>query len=695
MSGAPGENKSHKRGRLSRSGQLTIATTTRVGVNSMMKCFAGLLTLFLLSPYVIGQDGDVAKRIYNASQESVFLIYMNDSKGEPQALGSAFVVAPRTLVTNAHVVREGSPVLAVGPVRIPITVISRDLENDLAVLSVGVDLTSKVLPLSGSLASPGERVFAIGNPEGLEKTISEGLVSGIRRIDQRTLLQITSPISPGSSGGPVLDSQGRVVGVAVGMLTDGQNLNFAVPSSYVRELLSHKVQGTREPTHSDISQLSTLVAKVAAEGYTQEAESPYQKDIASLDELTREFLNRSTSESDLEKFSCLGVKQWTILDQAIEATRKLNSIKGSSENVSLLAYLLTQKADFDGVIAAVSEAGSAEASKAKTDQASILSEIISLASKASLGNKTTPLYTFALAKAKKMQGDYASALSLNQGVLPHISNVCGLDLRSDIYRDLVFVADKLGRAPEAENWFRRLASEYTPSEWDWDEEGDRRDAAKDYAAAADANERAASANENLSIDYCWAAREAYDIANDNGERVLTDGRKCIDSSVKNTSEPRAKRFREQLPIVYQLMSTVLENRGVHVPALEYIKESLSARPSDPQSLFEEGMIYKGMGRYSECISAAQAAIAASDGRFGWMHFGLGNCFFEARDWTSAAASFKIAADYDKTDAASAFNLALCYERQGFSVDAKFWFAEALKRNPSVDLRAKILDAMKG
>ena len=82
----------------------------------------------------------------------------------------------------------------------------------------------------------GETVYAIGSPVGLEGTFSNGIVSGFRNVGEQRLIQITAPISPGSSGGPVTNSKGAVVGVAVATLKDGQNLNFAVPSNYLSQL---------------------------------------------------------------------------------------------------------------------------------------------------------------------------------------------------------------------------------------------------------------------------------------------------------------------------------------------------------------------------------------------------------------------------------------------------------------------------
>ncbi|HKV42658.1 MAG TPA: serine protease [Blastocatellia bacterium] len=90
---------------------------------------------------------------------------------------------------------------------------------------------------AGSLAV-GDEVYAVGNPKGLEGTFSQGIVSSIRHDKQIDLIQITAPISHGSSGGPVLDDHGRVIGVAVGSLVEGQALNFCIPSSYLEPMIA-------------------------------------------------------------------------------------------------------------------------------------------------------------------------------------------------------------------------------------------------------------------------------------------------------------------------------------------------------------------------------------------------------------------------------------------------------------------------
>ncbi len=117
----------------------------------------------------------------------------------------------------------------------------RDSKHDLVLIAVDGDNARALTLEKGSKEGVGDTVFAVGNPQGLEGTFSTGIISGIRQFGPDSLLQITAPISPGSSGGPVLNSEGRVVGVAVATFKEGQNLNFAIPSSYLQDLLGREM----------------------------------------------------------------------------------------------------------------------------------------------------------------------------------------------------------------------------------------------------------------------------------------------------------------------------------------------------------------------------------------------------------------------------------------------------------------------
>src|SRR5207302_348192 len=93
------------------------------------------------------------------------------------------------------------------------------------------------LRVARELPSVGAHAVVIGAPEGLTNTVSDGIISAVRILDGQRLLQLTAPISPGSSGGPVLNMDGEVVGVSVLHLAEGQNLNFAVAAADIRAML--------------------------------------------------------------------------------------------------------------------------------------------------------------------------------------------------------------------------------------------------------------------------------------------------------------------------------------------------------------------------------------------------------------------------------------------------------------------------
>src|SRR5207245_9313707 len=154
--------------------------------------------------------------------------------------GTGFLVSPNgLLVTNMHVVRGAVRTqvrLMNGRTYPVLRTVNCDSVKDIAILKIdGRGLPSVTWGNSGAV-NVGARVYVVGNPRGLENTISEGLLSGTRDVGAYRLLQISAPISPGSSGSPVFDRAGRVIGVAVSTLEGGQNLNFAVPANYVGRL---------------------------------------------------------------------------------------------------------------------------------------------------------------------------------------------------------------------------------------------------------------------------------------------------------------------------------------------------------------------------------------------------------------------------------------------------------------------------
>lgn len=148
------------------------------------------------------------------------------------------------IVSNYHVLesaRFAEVKLQGNKVYRDVFLVGSDKKKDLAVIRIRA-ANLPVAPLGDSTkVKIGEKVIAIGNPLGYERTVSDGIISGIREKDGMKYLQITTPISPGSSGGALLNMYGEVVGItSMGYFDFAQNLNFAVPINYVHSLLKIK-----------------------------------------------------------------------------------------------------------------------------------------------------------------------------------------------------------------------------------------------------------------------------------------------------------------------------------------------------------------------------------------------------------------------------------------------------------------------
>ena len=198
-------------------------------------------------------DSAASRSIIASAAEAVLTIIVYDGAGNQKAQGSGFILATDGLAaTNFHVLAGAQRATAecCNGRKFEIDSIEGvNSDEDLVVFQLhetGIDGTLHNLPTvtldtTGDV-SVGEKVIAIGSPQGLENTVSDGIVSAIRSDKSVRYLQITSPISPGSSGGPVLNASGKVIGIATMQMPEGQNLNFAISSEYLQGLLDQHLQ---------------------------------------------------------------------------------------------------------------------------------------------------------------------------------------------------------------------------------------------------------------------------------------------------------------------------------------------------------------------------------------------------------------------------------------------------------------------
>lgn len=177
--------------------------------------------------------------LFRTLSPSVWRVATTDAAGRPIASGSAVVIGAGLLVTNCHVLKGASAVaVRQGAQSVAARLAHADPERDLCELAAP-DLKSTPVPIATEQPQVGQRIYTIGSPRGLDATLSDGLVSGLRRDAAGNLvyIQISAPISPGSSGGGLFDVDGRLLGItSAGVAGEAQNLNFARPAAQIPEI---------------------------------------------------------------------------------------------------------------------------------------------------------------------------------------------------------------------------------------------------------------------------------------------------------------------------------------------------------------------------------------------------------------------------------------------------------------------------
>lgn len=178
------------------------------------------------------------EEIYTQALPSVMTLEVENTAGQ-HFVGSAFLgLRDGMAVTAWHVVHDAQRVEARFADGRRVTVaglVDKNEEHDLALLQLGAG-GHPGLAVGPGTPRVGSRVYVVGTPKGLDFSLSEGLISQIREVDGIQYYQLSSPISPGDSGGPVLNDQGRVVGVISWRKATAQNVGFAIPSADLARL---------------------------------------------------------------------------------------------------------------------------------------------------------------------------------------------------------------------------------------------------------------------------------------------------------------------------------------------------------------------------------------------------------------------------------------------------------------------------
>lgn len=631
------------------------------GMRRSLSTVAVLLTLVIS---VAAQDSSVGRELYARASGDVFLLKVSVATGEDVALASGFLIGKGKILTNAHVVNKGAVYVQFGSVRVATTLERIDAVNDLALLSIAADVTVEPLKLAASDPRPGETVFAITNPEGLEKTISQGVVSAARIVDGHPVLQITAPISHGSSGGPILNSAGEVVGVAVGTIAEGQNLNFAVPASVVRAFLASPASTNKRSVEDLLKNARRVSDEQGQEKYSQDAVSPWQAKERELKGILNNAYEAAGTNVPLLADVAQSAQAMSEYGVAVQAADRAYQLRPDTETRLALSQVLNASVIFeqDDNIRVPALARSETLARTVVD-----------------GNKkpTTAMYD-RLANVLEDEGKHEESLRYFRLVLATASP----SERPDFLRGIVRQSTD---DTEVDRAFGALQKELSLNGYDWRTRGKWLDGRKRFSEAGTAYALAAQLS-HAYTDWCEAAGSAF-LAN-NEDNSLTYSRTCIEQgSTKKGAEASLKD-------AHYIIGNILVRRGVYAEALSHAQDSiaLGANKGPEYSVLAKALL--GLQRSQEAIIAATEAIRLSDGKYAADHFDLGRAYFKTENWQLAVQSFEKAAELDKQDTAAPYNVALCYIRLGYNRDAATWYEEVLRRNPNYPEKADLQERIK-
>jgi tetratricopeptide (TPR) repeat protein len=595
------------------------------------------------------------EQVYKTAAAVTFLLEVSDSSGSVVATGTGFLISPTEILTNAHVASKGTISVRIGSTGIMCSVKRLDIVNDLAICEIAARNDARPLVLAPADPMPGATVFALGNPLGLENTITQGLFSGIRELEGRRVAQISAAISTGSSGGPILNTEGQIVGVAVLFLRDGQALSFAVPLGVVREFVSGGPSAA--DTTSDMSR---------ARAWRIERNALHPKE-PKWSELDTRF--RTMVEDLIYRTEDIGLlnELYDLADPSsnlpAEAARKVLRIAKTPTREMMLRLA-------EALYAAGHEPGPSPALQEAEDAAS---RAVDLASEHDAAADLSLLADIQLRAGKTLPA-HSTLLKASTLAKPNTPETARIFMR------LFRTSRDLNQVSEAERWFKKAASTAAVDVWDWAR----------YAEFLNGRLRfseAAAAWMNAFKDAGWyryicEASSSYYFANDFDDG-LTASRKCINLA----SEPNAM---AHLVEAHNRVSDMLHQRGVYDEAANHARQAVTLDPSNAFAHLHLADALVSQRRFTEAIATAKTALRLADGKYSSMHFVLGRAYFGLEQWHEAGQAFTKAAERDARDWSAAYNVAVSYYNSHYHSEALKWYREALRRDPNSTRKDHIL-----
>jgi tetratricopeptide (TPR) repeat protein len=271
-----------------------------------------LSIMFLLALISAGSCQRGGNAIFQRNNDAVVVVASFDDEGRMYGQASGFIISTDgKVVTNYHVISLASAIKVkqgnafhnvVGLTHV-------DSDNDIAILKLEKGKYPAVRIADPDKVKVGETVYAIGSPEGLENTMSQGIVSGIRKINQgMSIIQMTAPISKGSSGGPIFNSRGEVVGISTFLVADTQNINFALPVSLAAKgLTKNNLVKPKEACRVDYNKTAACYfyqgLAYGTTGQLERAADSFKSSIAVDPQRIESYINLGVSYANMRKYT--------------------------------------------------------------------------------------------------------------------------------------------------------------------------------------------------------------------------------------------------------------------------------------------------------------------------------------------------------------------------------------------------------
>jgi tetratricopeptide (TPR) repeat protein len=646
--------------------------------------FAGVLaSMFMFAGSASAQAtaSSDASSVYQTVAPSVFVVETRDSAGRSLGIGTAFLIPGGYLVTNAHVIRQGAPFLRTGAVALPLVVDRADAVQDLALLKAAVPIDAPPLRLGTSTPPIGTSIIVLGNPHGLERSISQGLISGIRQHGGRTLLQISAPISPGSSGGPVMTNDGVVVGVTVSYLEDGQNLNFAVPVSQVAALIassSPPIADRRATTGVESSPNTTFAAAIALLR-TLAATNPDWRDTVARNahesrRLAALAAGRQAARYAAEYLALASVAQVTEREPLALQVLALTTQERTSGALVLrdsARALLVEEYEWDLLFAD---------SLPRSRSAEILGQSDSLLAR--LPNHVPALTV--RARTLRLAGRVPEALATAKRATDVAADSASRATAWSTYHRIAGYAT----ASTDDAVFARMVALGQGTAFNWSIHGEHLEQREAWAAMAAAYAKAFTLQPDAWGATSWTCKAGHGyLRSADTPRALDAYRTCIAAYERATVVDSS-----DVGTAHRALAFLLNDRGVPAQAEVHARASLRYAPDHPFATRQLAEALKSQRKLQEALQVAEEAVRLSDGGEAAPHFTLGSIQFDLEDWAGCARSFEFADKFIRTrsNTSALYNQALCTSNQGYRRDAALLMEQVLRRDPNRADRQDIL-----